>query len=156
MNDVSSRASHTLDGAWHNSGMRNILKLSLIYFLLVFGCGFILGTIRTLWLLPHLSTRSAELIEIPIMLLVIFLSAKFVIKKLPSTTSNPKLILIGALALIYLLIAEFSLVLELRGISIQEYFTTRDPISGTAYFLSLIIYALMPYLLQKYSKTDRA
>lgn len=132
--------------------MRNILKLSLIYFLLVFGCGFIFGTIRTLWLLPHFSNRSAELIEMPIMLLVIFFSAKFVINKLPSTTSEPRPILIGILALLYLLIAEFSLVLELRGITLREYFMTRDPISGSAYMLSLIIYALMPYLLIKFSK----
>jgi hypothetical protein len=37
----------------------------------VFGAGFVLGTIRTLWLVPRVGTRIAELLESPIMLVVI-------------------------------------------------------------------------------------
>jgi hypothetical protein len=45
-----------------------ILKAGLIYFAIVFGAGFVLGTIRTLWVVPRLGTRMAELMETPIML----------------------------------------------------------------------------------------
>jgi hypothetical protein len=47
-----------------------ILKAGGLYFALVFGAGFVLGTIRTLLVVPRVGTRRAELMEMPIMLLV--------------------------------------------------------------------------------------
>ena len=40
----------------------------------------------------------------------------------------------GCMALVLMLIAEFGFVLWIRGLSIKEYFATRDPVSGTAYY----------------------
>ena len=37
-----------------------IPKTGVLYFDLVFGAGFVLGTIRTLWIAPRLGTRMAE------------------------------------------------------------------------------------------------
>ncbi|GAB4379704.1 MAG: hypothetical protein Kow00121_34360 [Elainellaceae cyanobacterium] len=48
----------------------NILRAAVLYFTLVFGTGFILGVIRVLWVVPYLGTRWAELLEMPIMLVV--------------------------------------------------------------------------------------
>ncbi len=45
-----------------------ILKAGVLYFALVFGAAFVLGTIRTLWVAPRFGTRRAELMETPIML----------------------------------------------------------------------------------------
>ena len=42
-----------------------ILKAGVLYFALVFGAGFVLGTIRTLWVVPRVGTRKAELMETP-------------------------------------------------------------------------------------------
>lgn len=53
--------------------MLRLLRLSLLYFTLVFGAGFILGPLRVLFLEPRLGTRNAELLEMPIMLVVIWL-----------------------------------------------------------------------------------
>ena len=50
-----------------------ILKAGALYFALVFGAGFVLGTIRTLWIVPRLGTRMAELMETPIMLVITIL-----------------------------------------------------------------------------------
>ena len=38
-----------------------ILKAGVLYFALVFGAGFVLGTIRILWVVPSFGTRMAEL-----------------------------------------------------------------------------------------------
>jgi len=41
----------------------------------------------------------------------------------------------GCVALGLLLAAEFTLVLWLRGLSISEYLASRDPVSGTVYYV---------------------
>jgi hypothetical protein len=53
-----------------------ILKAGALYFALVFGAGFVLGTVRTLWVVPRIGTRMAELLEEPIMLVIIILAAR--------------------------------------------------------------------------------
>ncbi len=47
-----------------------------MYFVAVFGVGFILGTIRVLWVAPLVGDRTAELIEAPLMLAAIYFSAR--------------------------------------------------------------------------------
>jgi hypothetical protein len=54
-----------------------ILKAGVLYFVLVFGADFVLGTIRTLWIVPKLQTRMAELMETSIMLVITILAARW-------------------------------------------------------------------------------
>lgn len=123
-----------------------------VYFLLVFSVGFVLGVVRTLWVAPHVGERLAELLEAPLMFIAILLSARFVTRRFP--TSRPADYLVtGGLALVLLLIVEFTVVLGLRGISIGEYFAERDPVAGTVYGSMLIVFACMPWLLGKRGAT---
>ena len=50
----------------------------------------------------------------------------------------------GCIALILMLIAEFGFVLWIRGLAIRNYLATRDPVSGTVYYLMLGVLAIMP------------
>jgi hypothetical protein len=59
-----------------------ILKAGVLYFGLVFGVGFVLGTIRTLWVVPRVGTRKAELMETPIMLVITIVAARWIILRL--------------------------------------------------------------------------
>lgn len=123
------------------------LKAGLLYFAVVFGCGFVLGTIRTLWIVPHVGTRWAELMEAPIMLAVTIVAARWIVRRsaMPATPSNR--LGMGAIALGLMLSAEFGLVLWLRGLTIRDHLATRDPVSGTVYYLLLALFAVMPFLL---------
>ena len=56
-----------------------ILKAGILYFALVFGAGFVLGTIRTLWVVPRVGTRTGELMETPAMLVVIIVASRWVV-----------------------------------------------------------------------------
>jgi hypothetical protein len=44
--------------------------------------------------------------------------------------------------------AELTLVLALRGLTIRQYLSSRDPVSGTAYYVSLGVFALLPLILR--------
>jgi hypothetical protein len=123
-----------------------ILKAGVTYFALVFGAGFVLGIIRTMWVVPRLGTRMAELLEMLIMFVFTVVAARWVVRRLAVPFTLSSRLSMGFLALVLLLIAEFGLVLWLRGISISEYLATRDPISGTAYYTMLVVFAVMPLL----------
>jgi len=96
---------------------------------------------------PEIGTRYAELIEMPVMLLVIYLSARFVVSKMYPVKSMLPFLFTGLIALALLLTIEFTLVLGLRGISMEQYLDSRDAIAFGAYILALIVFALMPLLL---------
>jgi hypothetical protein len=122
---------------------------ALAYFAIVFGAGFLLGTIRVLWLVPQLGVRWAELSEMPIMLVVIFSAAHWVTKHFSVPPIVASRLIIGLIALICLLMTEFTLVLWLQGIPVSEYLENRDPIAGAFYIASLILFALMPLLVNR-------
>jgi hypothetical protein len=125
------------------------LAAGLVYFALVFGAGFVLGPIRVLWVVPKLGTRAAELLEAPIMLAVIVVAARWATRKLAVPPAPSSRIGMGFLALALLLVAEFALVLPLRGMSFDDYFAARDPVSGTVYYLLLGALAVMPVVVAR-------
>jgi hypothetical protein len=123
-----------------------IVTAALAYFALVFGAGFILGPIRILFIVPRFGVRVAELIEFPIMLAVIVVAAKWLVRKFQLLR---KALLIGFLALGLMIVFEFTLVLWLRGLTLTEYFRERDPVSGVVYYLMLLVFAVMPFFLER-------
>ncbi len=123
------------------------VKAGLLYFVSVFGVGCILGLIRLLWLAPQFGTRMAELLEMPLMLVVIIAAAHWVIQRLALPAALWPRLTMGLVALGCLLCAEWGLVLRLRGLSMVDYIATRDPVSGTSYYIVLCLFAVMPWLI---------
>lgn len=129
--------------------MKTMLLASFSYFALVFLTGFVLGIIRVLVLAPEIGERYAELVEMPLMLVVIYFSARLIVIRCAVLPRLSAYLVVGILALALLLLLEFSLVLKLREIALSDYLSSRDPVSGTAYAVSLLIYMLMPWLVAK-------
>ena len=121
-----------------------ILKAGALYFALTFGAGFVLGTIRVLWAAPAFGTRAAELMETPLMFVVSILAARWTVRRLGVPPAASKRLGVGLVALSLLIAAEFTFVLRLRGLSIGEYFASRDPVSGTVYMVMLVVFAILP------------
>ena len=117
------------------------IKAGAFYFALVFGAGFVLGTIRTLWVVPRIGTRKAELMEAPIMLVVTIVAARSIILRLGLPFTFSARLGMGCIALLLVLLAEFGFMLRLRGLTIREYFASRDPVSGTVYYVMLAVFA---------------
>ncbi|MEW6052161.1 MAG: hypothetical protein AB1552_00010 [Nitrospirota bacterium] len=93
-----------------------------------------------------MGTRIAELIEAPVMFVVIIVAARWIMRRLTVPYRIPIRLGIGCVALGLLLVAEFTLVLWLQGLSIRDYLASRDPVSGTVYCILLGVFALMPLL----------
>ena len=72
----------TMGSTERHQNVMPILKAGMLYFVLVFGTGFVLGTIRALWIVPRLGMRMAELLEMPIMVVATILAARWIVHRL--------------------------------------------------------------------------
>ena len=121
------------------------LKAGIVYFALVFGAGFILGTIRVLLVVPRVGQRTAELIEEPIMFVVIIVAARWTVRRFHMPATASVRLGIGFIALALLVIAEIGVTVG-RRLTIHQYIAGRDPLAGTVYLLMLGVFAIMPLL----------
>jgi hypothetical protein len=127
-----------------------VMKAAGLYFVLVFGSGFVLGTIRVLWLVPAVGTRTAELLEMPIMLAVVIFAARWVVRHFrEGMGSLTRWLGVGGMALVLAVLFDFTVVLWIRGLSFAQYVEAFDPVAGTAYFVMLGLFAVMPLLVAR-------
>lgn len=126
------------------------LKASLSYFAIVLGAGFALGAVRVPFLVPRLGERYAELLEMPIMLVVIVLAARHVVRRFQLAPKFAVRLQVGFTALALVVAAELALAVVLQSQSLVQYIAGRDVVSGSVYLMLLLVYALMPALLMKF------
>lgn len=129
--------------------IKQILRVGLLYFSLVFAIGFVLGTIRTLWIVPNVGPKIAELMEMPVMLLVTILAARWVVRRLSFCGTPVGRLSVGVVALGLLLMAEFAVVVWIRELTIAQYLASRDPLTGSVYLVMLVAFAVMPLLVRR-------
>ena len=125
------------------------LRPALLYFALVLGTGFVLGTIRVPFLVPRLGERYAELLEMPFMFVAIVLAARFVARRFQLPPDPSMRLKVGFLALALSVGAELLLATVLQSRSLAEFITSRDPVSGSVYLGMLLLFALMPAILAR-------
>ncbi len=132
-----------------------VVKLGVAYFGIVFSIGFVLGVVRVLWLVPRLGERYAELIETPFIIGFSYASARLLLKSVSERISGRDALAMGLVALVLLITLELTVVLGLRGLSIDTYLTARDPIAGAVYVLSLGLFALFPAIITARERRHR-
>jgi hypothetical protein len=84
--------------------------------------------------------------EAPIMLVVIVLVARWIGRRFVAPPVLFRLLAVGFFALGLLLVTELAVVLRLRGLTIDEYFTGRDPVGAAVYLVLLVAFAVAPLL----------
>jgi hypothetical protein len=107
------------------------------------------GAIRILWVVPRLGARTAELMEQPIMVGVSIFAARWVVRRLGILPLWPRRLAMGCIALGLMLLAEFTVVLWVRGLTLRGYLESRDPVSGAAYFIALGAFAVMAVFVRR-------
>jgi hypothetical protein len=118
------------------------LLAGLGYFAVVFGTGAVLGTLRVLWLAPAVGARTAELLELPVVIAVAAATARWIVRRMALATGER--LAMGISAFLLVLACEFTVVLAARGLTLERYFTSLDPVSGSAYYLALMLFMVLP------------
>ncbi len=134
--------------------LKRSLKPAVLYFALVLGTGFVLGSIRVPFVVPRLGERYAELLEMPIMFVAIVLAARHVVRRFTLSASPPLRLLVGFAALAMSIVAELLLAAWLQDRSVAQYIASRDPVSGSVYVGMLLLFALMPYILGRVNRSE--
>ena len=125
------------------------LQSGALYFAVVFGAGFALGPVRLLWAVPRFGPRVAELMEMPIMLAVVILAARWIVRRLSVPATVACRLGMGGVALALLIAAELALASLLRGLSPRQYVAQQDPVSGAVFLAVVGAFATMPLLLAR-------
>lgn len=81
------------------------------------------------------------------MRVVIIVAARWMACRQALPQSPAGRLAVGLVALSFLLLTEFTVVLWIRKLTIAEYFASRDPVAGTVYVVMLGIFAVMPLLI---------
>jgi hypothetical protein len=121
-----------------------VLKAGAIYFALVFAVGWVLGPIREFWIVPHLGRIAALMLETPLMLVAMIVSARWVVPRFDVPYSLRTRIAIGAVALVILLAAELIGSQWVRGLSMQEYLASLATVPGLISLLAFLVFAAVP------------
>ena len=122
------------------------LKAGLIYFLIVFAIGFVLGAARVLWVAPHLGVTMAVSLEVPLMLAASWIVCKAILARRSPGRGMSARLLMGASAFLFLQVAELGLSVALGRTPTQHFagYVTGAGVIGLAAQLG---FGVMPVLL---------
>ena len=133
--------------------MFKTLQAGLVYFAIVLGTGFVLGVFRVPFLVPRIGERWAELAEMPIMAIVIFVAAGYVLRRFPEIGTPGRSLMAGVLALCLSVVTEMALATVLQDRTIAEFIASRDKVSGSVYLALLLVFAVMPRFRLSYAES---
>jgi hypothetical protein len=120
-----------------------IVTNALAYWAAIFALGFVLGTLRTLWLAPLLGKLSAVLIEVPLILTASWFCARALHARWPLPDRGSALAM-GGLAFAVLMGAELLLGVLAFGLTPGEWLKSLGDLAGAAGLAGQIGFALIP------------
>ena len=126
-----------------------VLKAGAVYFLFMFGVGWVLGPIRELWAVPRFGRLTGVLLEAVIMLIAMAMSARWVIRRFHVKPKFGSTISIGLVALGIMVPAELAGAVWVRGLPPLEYLGSFATASGLASLLMFVLFAATPTLVMR-------
>ena len=116
-----------------------------MYFTVIFALGFVLGTIRMLWLTQAIGATAAVLAELPVMLIASWFAARWLIRRYAVLRAGDRLIM-GALAFGMLMMAELALAVLLFNQTAAQWLASVMTMPGPIGLTGQMLFGLMPLL----------
>jgi hypothetical protein len=126
-----------------------ILISACLYFVIVFGVGFLLGPIRVLWLELSIGKTAAVAIETPFLLAAMIFATRQVPKWTGLDASIGSLAAMGIGALVLQQIADIAVAIGLRGMTLSEQIASFAKPEGLIYLSLIVLFAAMPVLVNR-------
>ncbi|MBI1385741.1 MAG: hypothetical protein GC150_12600 [Rhizobiales bacterium] len=121
------------------------MRRVIAYGLIVFAAGFCLGALRELALAPLFGAQAAHWIEFPLMLIAVWLIARWIFGE-TTEGHGPGRLAEGALAVLLLVVLESGLAILVLGLPLDVYLTSYDVRRGALFPFGLAFMALAPLL----------
>lgn len=122
----------------------SIARAGAAYFAVVFLAGFLLGTVRTLWLTPKIGPLMAVAAELPVMLAIAWLASAPIMRRFGIEVRSDKLAA-GLVAFLLLMMAEFLLAAAF-GVEPASYAASWLTAPGALGLAGQVLFALIPVL----------
>jgi hypothetical protein len=125
---------------------RPAIVAGTVCFAIVFAIGFVLGTIRTLLLVPRVGPLVAVAIELPIMITASWHACRYGLRRYPVSADALTRLLTGAVAVSLLLAAELGISVTLGGLSAAQHFALYARPEHQLGLAAQVLFGLMPLL----------
>lgn len=126
--------------------MQRVLQTAILYFVIVFGAGFVFGVVRTLYLEPLVGKTEAVVIELPFLIAIMFFGAILAPRRSELEPTPLRLLGAGFGALFLQQCVDIILSTALGGSDAALQFAHLQTPAGRLYLGALVLFALMPIL----------
>ena len=126
------------------STMAPSVQAGIVYFLIVFAAGFLMGTIRVLTIAPAVGETLAVLIELPVMLAVSWFASRAVVARLAVPGRLQPRLVMGGVAFALLMLAEIGVSVFALQRSIGAHFEAYLAVPALLGLAGQIAFALFP------------
>ncbi len=121
-----------------------IANAAIVYWAMVFALGFVLGTVRVLWVIPLVGLMPATLLELPIILAASWLAAGWLVRRF-GIAGGGEALAVGALAFAILMAAECALAGVLTGQTPAQWLADLRQPHALLGLAGQVVFALMPW-----------
>ena len=122
------------------------LKAGLLYGALVFSLGFVLGSLRELWLGPIFGRDAVVLVEGPFILLTAWLVAFWLVRRVPVAQTAAARLAMGAAAFGLAMLGEGAVAIFGFGRTLAMHLAAYMTLKGMLELLPQLAFALFPLL----------
>lgn len=112
----------------------------------IFALGFVLGTVRTLWLAPLIGPVAAIACEVPLLLLASWWWATRLLRRY-RLGSRGQALAMGGIAFALLMVGELALAMTMGGQSAGQWLAALGEPAGALGLAGQIVFALIPALI---------
>lgn len=121
-----------------------VARAAIAYWAVVFALGFVLGTLRTLWLAPAIGLLPATLAELPVMLAASWWASGWLVRRFQIASATAALTM-GGLAFALLMAAELGLAIVLMELSPAQWLAGLRQPHALIGLAGQLVFAALPW-----------